>query len=135
MARLRRRSARLYGANDRLRSLLPPLGRFSDDLSARVVIGRLPESVPLPPVDLFEELPREVRRQDFGVRRFSVRVRPRHPVNVVYPSPVLQVVVPSKERFCLRRKMRREVLFAFRKTGRGSGRGRRRWNMSSNWRC
>lgn len=51
----------------------------------------------------------------------------------------LQVRVPMRARFCVQRKQRREVLFAFRRVGySGSSPGRRntyRRTANSHWRC
>lgn len=51
----------------------------------------------------------------------------------------LQIRVPMRARFCVQRKQRREVLFAFRRVGySGSSPGRRntyRRSANSHWRC
>lgn len=136
MSRLRRRSAAV-GANEiRRDSLLPPLGR-RELFEADVLYRREPVRQPWSPVSLFERRAREVRRQDFGVmrQRFVARARPVPRRDVPVLSPVLQIGVPSRVRFCVNRAARREVLFA---TGRAGRRGRQsehRWNASSNWRC
>lgn len=134
MSRLSRRSARSSGASDGRRdTLLLPVARRDDE--AGVIFRRRPESLPWTPVGLSEARPREVRRQDFGVRRFRVaRVTPPPARAIPFLSPRLEIRVPEKVRFCVRRKERREVIFALRKTGKGS-RARRQRTGNSSWRC
>lgn len=135
MSRLSRRSARISGANEGRRdSLLLPVTRRDDE--ADVIFRRRPESLPWAPVRLPELRAREVRRQDFAVSRLpvSARARPRLRAFPPFLSPVLAIRQPEKVRFCVRRKERREVLFALKRTGKGS-RGPRRRTANSSWRC
>lgn len=53
----------------------------------------------------------------------------------VFPSLRLGFAVPSKVAACVRRKSRREVLFAIKGTGPGSRQKRRRRNELSNIQC
>lgn len=51
------------------------------------------------------------------------------------PMQVIGFEHPKRVLICLRRKARREVLHALKKTGRGHGGGRKRRNAYSNVRC
>lgn len=91
----------------------------------------------------------DLRHYTFGqfpssVRKDARRIVPHDPnVNVYrgrrgkFTSPFsshMQFNVPRKVAICVRRKQRREVLFAFRKTGKGARSFRRR-NQFSDVRC
>ena len=52
-----------------------------------------------------------------------------------FPSPGLSFAVPRDVAICVRRKTRREVLFALKKRGKGSGAKRRRRNHFSQIGC
>lgn len=68
---------------------------------------------------------------------FGIRPPPIGGLRGRMPSFGLQVRAPSRARFCLQRKQRKEVLFAYGVAGRrGVGRGKR-WNRNANsqWRC
>lgn len=75
--------------------------------------------------------------------RFFGRVRTinlLHPINELWKSPPLKqlrMLAPRRVLFCLRRKVRKEVMFALKIAGRrGVGVGKRwRRTENSNWRC
>lgn len=50
-----------------------------------------------------------------------------------YPSSQLQISVPQRSFICARRKIRREVIFAIGRSGRGNSRPR--FNSRSDYRC
>lgn len=139
MARIRRTGARVSGAND-VSSLPRPFGVLLDEADPIHRITYVDR--PLPPVYLS---PREraegLRRLPPASSRRLVRFMWRSPVEVrrtrLFDLPYgLSIRAPLKVRFCLRRKERREVLFAKRKVGyRGSSPGPYRRTANSQWRC
>lgn len=54
-------------------------------------------------------------------------------LRTLYQTP-WQILEPSKVSICIRRKQRREVLHALRRTGKGS-RSKRRYNATTNYSC
>lgn len=141
MARIRRTGARISGAS--VTSTLPrPFGVMLDEADQHD--RRQPGDPPSTPVFLSSaraaEGRRDVERRDL-FRRFSVSFRFRSPVAVkrsrFFNIPYgLEIRVPARVRFCLRRKQRREVLFARRKVGfSGATKGPYRRTANSMWRC
>lgn len=63
-------------------------------------------------------------------RRVRPGGRPGGRLVAGFPSPIVAFKTPSRVLICVRRKSRREVLFAYRRTRRGAG-GRRRRNSYS----
>lgn len=134
MARIRRTGARIYGAN--VISTLPrPFGVMLDE--AERIDRQLPDDPPLTPVFLSTARAEEVRRRFFRPALLSSRVRVQGRQTLRFEVPTaLQLRVPDRVRFCLRRKQRKEVLFARRKIGfSGATRGPYRRTGNSLWRC
>lgn len=127
--------ARRGGRKSRSRMTRPSaISRISRSLTLR-----LPRPVVLRPRQLVED-----RRHyhPLGPAR-SPRVFSGHPVKPHVVRPSRGRSVPAKVRFaeprktlvCVRRKERREVLFARGRTGKGSGFGRKRRNKQSEITC
>lgn len=52
----------------------------------------------------------------------------------IYDSP-FRILDPKQTGICIRRKQRRQVIFALKRTGKGSGSKRRRYTNHSNYQC
>lgn len=117
------------------------------------IFSGLPDQTYRGPVDLSEVEDRRTFHPDQddrpvrSSRRSAVTSQPNHPsrarARAAARAPALHNVVasvfqtfryPSSVAICIRRKMRDEVLHALGKTGKGSGRPRRR-NANSKIRC
>lgn len=76
-----------------------------------------------------------------SLRRWNVRVAAKPPKAKVTARPSLRrplkfsFAAPEYVAVCIRRAQRKEVLHALKKTGKGSGRGRKTRNAFSNIRC
>lgn len=120
-----------------------------DELSSLVhPVLRLPTIRLTPPVDLrlLEDRRRADETTDFArparaMRRGDAQlVVPARSSNVrrsaVYDLPsAVQFKVPNQVAICVRRKRRKEVLHALRRTGRGARRRKAKWSEFSSVRC
>lgn len=137
MARRHRKNT-VNGQRDLFNPLLD--NPFDQSITSDVTSLLLPDAIQRPifdPVEdlrLFEPDPMPSPRSRSGGRaRYSSRVSssrsaelPRG-LGLTFESPKTAMV-------CVRRQERRQVLHAFKKTGRGGGR-KPRWNFNSNIRC
>lgn len=94
----------------------------------------------IPPSDLLRSI--EDRRTFYperATRPASSYSRPRHRLESAPGYNILPFGVrfeePRKVLVCVRRKQRREVLFALKRTGRGAGKKRHKRSMYSDVRC
>lgn len=125
MAKSRSRSA--YGP-------YPSLVRV-DPLSALLQprFTRIPRTLVSPQV-LTEVQDRRVFHPD-GRQRAAISVDGTKTRQVAGRSYRINFAVPDRVMVCVRRKIRDEVLHALKLTGRGSGRGKKRFNVFSGISC
>lgn len=124
----KREGALSYGANRRL-----PLTHESV-LSA--YLDNYRPALEAPP--LSQGYPDPVRQRSSWSRflQYGFPSAPRYSRKEGRSFNVLQMLTPSRVAFCVRRKMRREVLFSYRRIGfSGSSPGPYRRNQNSQYRC
>lgn len=117
------------------RDILTPIARsplLRQQLLIHKLIQQLARPHVEPPIDRRRYNPRAFAHPE-TLTQSSARLNNRR-LRKIYASP-FEISVPHKVGICIRRKSRREVLHALKRTGKGAGRKLRRYTYYSDFHC